>query len=101
MEEEKKIQGKAVLRLEQNLKTSVCFFFPVTYLTFLFGKVVPQSGSYRSNSIPYNNAELHRYPKPKETYSLPARTNDREQVCHAMGTDGPVITQLRICMAGA
>lgn len=55
-----------MLRLEQNLKTSVCFFFPVTYLIFLFGKVVPQSGSCRSNSIPYNNAELHRYPKPKE-----------------------------------
>lgn len=78
---------------------SVCFFS--SHLTYLFEKVAPQSVSYRLNSIPYNNAELHRYPKPKETYSLSATTNDGEQVCHAMGTDGSIITQLRIYMVGA
>lgn len=76
-------------------------FFQVTYFTYLFEKVAPPSVSYRLNSIPYNNAELHRYPKPKETYSLSATTNDGEQVCHAMGTDGSIITQLRIYMVGA
>lgn len=47
-----------------SMKRIPVLFFPVHYLIFVFGKVVPQKW-HLQNFIPLNNAEFHRYLKPK------------------------------------